>query len=148
MNLINLFPRATAGWAEIQKLKEQFSNDQEFGLEVRKYIDYVNDPKNYYSSIQLDYIGEGGIKEVETEEDIIAYRRYFIRDNKLYMTNDHTKILPDENYCYITSSGDKFDISKIIKNSKDTWIAIESTRVVKDKKGFTPDKLKQYLEKK
>jgi hypothetical protein len=52
MSLINLFPRATTGWAEIQKLKEQFSNDQEFGREVRKYIDYVNDPKNYYSDIQ------------------------------------------------------------------------------------------------
>ncbi|MBP7845815.1 MAG: hypothetical protein KA007_00055 [Candidatus Pacebacteria bacterium] len=130
---------------EIQKLKEQFSSDEEFGREVRKYLDT---PYQSYSEIQLDYIGEGGIKEVETEEDIIAYRRYFIRDNKLYMTNDHTKILPDENYCYITSSGDKFDISKIIKNSKDTWIAIESTRVVKDKKGFTPEKLKQYLEKK
>lgn len=126
---------------EIQKLKEQFSSDEEFGREVRKYLDT---PYQSYSEIQLDYIGEGGIKEVETEEDIIAYRRYFIRDNKLYMTNDSSKILPGENYCYISSTINEIRISKVLKKSSD--IANLTAVLSLDEKDFTPDKLKQYLE--
>jgi hypothetical protein len=54
MSILNPFPYTISAWIEIQKLKKQFPNDQEFGREVRKYLDYVNDPKNHYSAIQLD----------------------------------------------------------------------------------------------
>jgi hypothetical protein len=141
MSLFNPFPHTISAWVEIQKLKEQFSNDEEFGREVRKYLDT---PYQSYSNIQLDYIGEGGIKEVETQDDIIAYRSYFIRDNKLYMTNDSSKILPGENYCYISSTINEIRISKVIKKSKD--IANLTAVLSKDEKDFTPEKLKQYLE--
>ena len=128
-------------WIEIVKLKEQFSNDEEFGREVRKYMDT---PYKNYSGIELDYIGEGGIKEVETQDDIIACRTYFIRDNKLYMTNDSSRILHGENYCYISSTFNEIRISKVIKKSNDI---ANLTSVVSLENNCTPEKLKQYIEK-
>ena len=144
----NPFSHVFPAYAEIQKLKKQFPNDQDLGREVRKYLDYVNSPKNHYSSVELDHIDEGGIVEIKRKSDIKSHMRYFVRDNKLYMTNDHTKILPGENYCFITEQDSplhSYNVSKVIKNSSE--IAIESTLEVKAKKDFTPEKIKQYIEK-
>jgi hypothetical protein len=51
----NLFPHVFTAYAEIQKMKTKFPNDQEFGREVRKYL---NDLKEgtllNYSHVELD----------------------------------------------------------------------------------------------
>ena len=145
----NPFPHVFIAYSEIQKMKTKFTNDQELGKEIRKYLNDIKKGKVFnYSSIQLDHIGEGGIKEIKKKSDIVSHRRYFVRDNKLYMTNDHEKILPGENYCFLTDLNSPlhcFNVSKVIKQSE--GIAIESTLETIEKKGFTPEKIKQYIQK-
>lgn len=44
----NPFPHVFAAYSEIQKMKTQFPNDQEFGREVRKYLNDLKEGKISY----------------------------------------------------------------------------------------------------
>ena len=54
--MINPFPHVFTAYAEIQKMKTQFPNDQDFGREVRKYLNDLKEGKILmgHPGIELD----------------------------------------------------------------------------------------------
>ena len=60
----NLFPHVFAAYAEIQKMKTKFPNDQELGREIRKYLNDLQEGKilRGHPGIELDKTkGEPGV---------------------------------------------------------------------------------------
>lgn len=138
LSIPSFFIHSNMCYHHIVALSKDHTNDQEFGRMVRAYIEQEKDTTAYGDKIELDYIGEGGIKEMLQDSKIESCRYYFLRDEKLYMTNDFNKILTDEVYSYCVGPGICRNIKKdsLNNNTSTDFINIDT---------FTVEQMKNYL---